>query len=70
MCQRPLFMAPPGTDEASPAPSNASAEVRDVVDAAKELYARIDEYAPSQFFPEPVEQAWRRLGEALAWLRD
>jgi hypothetical protein len=45
-------------------------DIQEVLEAARSLYKTIDQYMPGQLFPEAVEDDWRRLGEALAWLSD
>jgi len=48
---------------------NLPQEVRDVLVAARKLYAAIGEHAPGILLPQEVELEWKRLGECLAWLQ-
>lgn len=60
----------PGVARIEPVPiGNLPQEVRDVLVAARKLYAAIGEHAPGILLPQEVELEWKRLGECLAWLQ-
>ena len=60
----------PGVARIEPVPiGNLPQEVRDVLVAARKLYAAIGERAPGILLPQEVELEWKRLGECLAWLQ-
>ena len=48
--------------------SRVSLALEESIDAAIDLYNAIGDHMPSVYFPESVEEAWKRLGEPLSIL--